>query len=117
MPKPNNRRNRAFFLTDAIVGLGILAVLGVVLATEVGWHTQAMQKLANRRAASHLAESAVFQLQQGRRLPNVTGQVTVQPLTNLGAVPRYQWVRVVANDEGQTAALVGLVRRDALGGK
>jgi type II secretory pathway pseudopilin PulG len=113
------KQRRAFMLLDAIVGLAILALLGVIIAAEMSWHARAAQRLANIRAASELAESALFDLQQGHPLHPDGGndQTKVEQLAGGDPIPHSAWVRVTATHDGQSALLVGLVKADVVGDK
>lgn len=113
------KRHRAFMVMDAIVGLAILALLGVIVAGELTWHARAAKRLANVRAAAQLAESALFDLQQGHQPSTAQGtdQIKVEQLSGGDPMSHRSWVRVTATLDGQSAALVGLVNADALGEK
>jgi type II secretory pathway pseudopilin PulG len=104
---------------DAIVGLAILALLGVIVATELSWHARAAKRLSNVRAASQIAELALFDLQQGQQPPTVQGtdQITVEQLGGGDQISHGAWVRVTATFDGQSAVLVGLVNADTRGNK
>src|SRR3712207_4039456 len=90
-------RRRGFVSVDAVIGLGIVAVLAAALAVAVNRKQHAADRLADMRDASSAAEHALAQMQTGGA-PAFTGvQVERQQPGDDAAVPAgYVWVRVRA---------------------
>jgi hypothetical protein len=95
-------------MVDALLGLIVVGVLAVVIATAVRWERRASDGLADARAATTAAERALVDLAQGRRIADAA--VQVDPLAGGADVAGHHWVRVTATVDGHRAALVGLAR-------
>jgi hypothetical protein len=115
IPTQTRQQRRGFFVTDAVIGLILLAVVGIAVATVCRWQSRAAKRLADQRAATRAAEYALIELHQGHPVPAQLGEpavVRVEPASDGGAaVDGYQWVRVTARCDGQSIALVGLARK------
>ena len=118
-------RRRAFLEIDVLAGLVIVGALTLALGAVLGRQHRAVQKLADNRAAMHLAEAVLTDLQAGRGRsqtgadPDVT--VTLRRVDRVGDQPGVAagpdaWVEVVASVRGGRASLLGAVPRDAAGG-
>ena len=105
---------RAFFTTDALVGLIVVAALAAALAVAAGRQRRAITRLADSRAAVHLAERAIASLQTARPVPEPSAdeRIDVAPLPG-DAPPGQQWVRVTATVRERSFELVGVVPREA----
>jgi hypothetical protein len=106
------KSKRAFFTTDALVGLIVVAALASALAVTAGQQRRSITRLANSRAAIHLADRAMVSLQTSRTLPETSADegIAVAPLPD-DAPPGQQWVCVTATVRGRSFELVGLVPR------
>jgi hypothetical protein len=110
-------RYRGWILSDAVMAIGIIMVLGGIVATEMAWRAKAAQHLDNIRIATDEAELALTEMQQGHAPTDSSDSLRVERLTSTHQVANWQWVRVTARHGGQSATLIGLVRADATGGK
>jgi hypothetical protein len=101
-------------LADAVIGMAIFALLGVVLAKEMSQHARASHRLANLRAATWLAESTLCNLQQGHQPPAIapSDRIEIKRLDDASQVAHQAWVRVTATHEAESADLVGLIPGD-----
>ena len=111
-----NKRHRGFFLLDTIVGLIILAILGVVLGKAISWQQHSGQRLADVRAASRCAERTLLELQQGHEPPSMdTGEtVRIEPAIGGTEVNGFVWVRVTGSCNHSSVTLLGLSKREAM---
>jgi type II secretory pathway pseudopilin PulG len=107
MVKP---RPYGFFTIDALIGLFIIAALASALAVAMGRQRQSVTRFGDSRAAVHLAERALLNLQRGRPLPPVDDQtaISVKNLDTPGTGSQV-WVEVSATVRGRTQNLIGLV--------
>jgi hypothetical protein len=102
--------HRAFLTADLLVGLGIVAALGVSLFVTVGRAGRVVSKLSDARAAARAAEAAMADLQAERPLGIAPGMtVTVRPEPDGIPIPGHAWVRVNAVWADQSAELIGLI--------
>jgi hypothetical protein len=94
------------------VGLILVAALASALAVAAGRQRRSITRLADSRAAVHLADRSMVALQTSRTLPEASAdeQVAVVPLPD-DAPPGQQWVRVTATVRGRSFELVGIVPR------
>jgi len=104
------RRNGWIFL-EVLVATNVVGILAVVLATAVGAHQKAINHLADTRAASRLAESAILSMQSGQSpLPRGEDQsVAIHPISQATYFSGMSWVEIDASFHGRRAALIGLV--------
>lgn len=104
----------AFFTTDALVGLIIVAALAAALAVAAGQQRRSVTRLSDSREAIHLADRAMVLLQTGRPVPAAAAdeRVDVEPLPD-DAPGGQRWVRVTATVRARSFELVGLVPREA----
>jgi type II secretory pathway pseudopilin PulG len=113
--RASTARCRGFFVADVVVGLILLAVVGVAVATVCRWQSRAAKQLGDQRAATRAAEYALIELHQGRPAPAQLGEpavVRVEPASGGGAVlDGYQWVRVTATCDGRSITLLGLAKK------
>jgi type II secretory pathway pseudopilin PulG len=108
------RRRRGFFIGEAMVGLGILAVAATVLVVATMRQTSASHVLINGRTATRAAEAALIRLQA--HLPistNPEDNIQVRAMAEQ-ATEGHHWLQVSATVDGQTRVLVGLVPDDAI---
>jgi hypothetical protein len=62
-------KRRGIMMTDAVLGLALLAMVAALLAATVARHAQANERLAGSRAAMRYAERVVGDLQLGQAPP------------------------------------------------
>jgi type II secretory pathway pseudopilin PulG len=120
-PRPRRRRPGAgrggFFEIDILAGLVIVGALALALAAVLGRQHRAVQKLADARAATQLAESVLTDLQAGRggeRPAEDDVSVEVKPVGDAAAAAGARagaWAEVVVRVRGARASLVGPVPR------
>ncbi len=95
---------------DAVVGLGIVSSLSIVLVTTVSRQHTAELRLADARAALHLAEQTLLNVQHGQPAPLLAPDSRLQLIPVTGDTPKgYGWVRVSATVHGLERSLVGIV--------
>lgn len=115
-------RRRAFIFADAVIGLTVIGIIAGLLAVAVNRQHAAMSRLANSRAASDLAQSAVSTLQQGRAFPGdprIEVLVLAPPQEAGGeaisnVIGGKRWVQVRATLNGHTEQLIALVPKEKL---
>jgi len=113
------RPRRGVFLTDMIVGMTIMLLLGAVLASAAIRRNKGAEQLADSRHATRIAEQALTALQLGQTSPTPPEGATIEivPIDGVKDVPSgYKWVAVRVLHKNRTANLTGLVRADAKGG-
>jgi type II secretory pathway pseudopilin PulG len=113
------RRRRGLFLVDVVVGLAILALVGVIFAVAVGRQNRAAQRLGDQREAVRLAEAALTSLQAGGGAapsppPLADVSVTVRALPDPPPSPGTRWAEARADVRGRTATLIGAVPAGAV---
>jgi type II secretory pathway pseudopilin PulG len=111
-----NKRHRGFFLLDTIVGLIILAILGVVLGKAISWQQRSEQRLADVRMASHCAERTLLELRDGHEPPllDVDETVRIEPAIGGAEINGFVWVRVTGSCHRSSVTLLGLAKRGAM---
>jgi hypothetical protein len=119
-------RRKGYFLADAIVGLGLLGILGGVLVAGARDYGRIDARLSQRAAAARQAESVLQQLHAGQVVPS-SPTVQIEPLSSDNTPPGFRWVQVRvgavagAGAEGDshaaTATLTGLVPLGPTGGR
>jgi type II secretory pathway pseudopilin PulG len=115
------RHPRGFFLTDTIVGIGILVVLSIVLTAAIVQFRKGAVRLADSRSAQRLAEQTLLSLQSGQPAPTAAEGETIDiaPLTasETRDLPTgCTWVRVRTTHNARAAELIGVVKADAVKG-
>jgi len=110
---PRRRRRHGIFLTDAMIGFAITAVLALALVTAITKARRAETRLDEGAAAMRIARRAMADLRQGKPLAKITDdaetEIKVTPLDG-GAKPANQtWASVSVTYHGRSASLVGLV--------
>jgi type II secretory pathway pseudopilin PulG len=107
---------RGIFIAETITAIGLIALIGVLLAVAVGRHHRGSDRLAESRAAVNLAEDALTALQAGQAIgqsaPGIS--VKVEKLDTPASVPGMVWATVQTQVNGRGATITGLVRADAL---
>jgi hypothetical protein len=105
-----NRSSRAFVLTDAVLGIAIMAFLTGVVVVDMSWRAKADKRLENFRAASAEAELVLSELHAGQStgILVTSNEVHLEYPQGGARIPGYIWVRVIVTLHGQTVALVGL---------
>ena len=114
--RTDSRRRRGLMITDAVIGLGILAALLAITAITVG-HDQRVQRSAGEhRQLTFEAEAALLALQADQLPSPPADPETVLHFTQpQGDAPAgMKWVTVVAKKGNQSAEVIGLVPIDAL---
>ena len=101
-------------LADAMIGLTILAILGVVIATAMNWRQRSSERLADYRAATRAAERTLFELHQGQHptAPDASAMVRVEPVADGQEIDGFRWVRVTAMCKRGVVTLVGLAKTE-----
>ena len=108
------KRRRGWVFVDVVMGLILLGLIGTMLAAAATWHYRLLQHLADSRAATRAAESALVSMQAGE--PVGQGKFAVHALPTASDSPGMQWVEVSATVDGRSASLVGLVPAKAVHG-
>ena len=109
------RSRRGIFAAETIVALGLIVLLGVLLATAVGKHHRGSTRLAESRAAVNLAEDVLTALQGGQPLPQTSPGTSfkLEKLDTASPVKGMIWATVHTQVNGRAAALTGLVPASA----
>lgn len=103
-----------FFTADIIVSLGILTLLGILLAGAQGRQNQAAKKLADTRSAGRMAERVLLDLQHHQSFaPPADVKLSIEKL-NTSAPAGWSWAQVDAKVRGRSATLWGLVPDESL---
>src|SRR5262249_28813920 len=105
---PRRSRNpRGFFLTDTIIGIGILGILTIVLTSAAGHYHRGSERLTDSRQAARLAEQTLLAIQSNQSPPAAgEGQsITITPLAGeMRDLPKgCVWVRVEVAHNGRHA--------------
>jgi hypothetical protein len=102
----NNRtRYHGIFIADAVTGLGILLVLGIILGTAIKRYHAGTDRLTDTRFATRLAEQTLLSLQSGQPAPKAAEGDTIE----VTPIPDGNWVRVRVTHRGRAAELLGVV--------
>jgi type II secretory pathway pseudopilin PulG len=107
------RRNRGgWFITDAIVAMGIILILIAALATAATRDRRGGDRLADSREAIRLAEQTLTALQAGAAPPTPLEGATIEitPLHSVETIPGFAWVRVQVTNHSRIGSLTGLAR-------
>ena len=106
-----------FFLTDLIIGIGLLVVLAIVLTAGSSQYRRGSERLADSRQATRLAEQVMLALQSNEKAPTAGNGETIEivrlPETR-DLPPGCAWARVGVHRNGRSAELIGLVHADAI---
>jgi hypothetical protein len=103
---------RGFFVSDAVVGLGILAAVALGVAAASRSAGVAATRLADQRSAVRLAENVLVVLQSGEAIDDAWQErITLRPLPDAPPVGQRVWIEVQAKVGHATASLAGLVDR------
>ena len=110
------QRRRAFMAVDMLFGIVIVMGLTVTLAGILHRERSAENALADSRAAVHLAEHALLNLQHGQLAPQpgTDERLSIQPATSGRAPPGFAWTKVDAMVRGQHRSLLGVVPASSL---
>jgi len=109
---PRRRRRHGIFLTDAMIGFAITAVLALALVTAITKARRAETRLDEGAAAMRIARRAMADLRQGKPPPNVDDadtEIKVTTLTGGAKATDQIWANVTVTYHGRGASLVGLV--------
>lgn len=115
------RRCAGIFITDAVIGLAVLAVLFTITAVTLGHDYRAQRAAVDHRRLTTAAEQAMLALQLGYP-PDDAARDAAAPARSAGHTlalafdrlpdgepPDGQvWVRVTATHNGQSVELIGL---------
>ena len=110
------RRRRGLMITDAVIGLSVLAALLAITAITVGHDQRATRAAQAHRQLTFEAEAALLALQAGE-LPGAPADPSTALFfteSQADAPPGTKWITVVAKKDDQSSELVGLVPADAL---
>lgn len=102
---------RGIMLLDAMIALGIVAILILVLSIAMARQQRASRALAEHRRAIRAAEAAMMRMQAGQDLPDnlFDVQLSQQPLASNTAPAGYHWIHIEAKADHQQSDLIGLV--------
>jgi hypothetical protein len=119
MKSSRRQRRTGFIMTDLVIGLGLVTIVGLLLAGAVGRSGATEQRLADQRAAVRVAEHAMLNLQRHQPLPQLGGDVRIatRAVDGADAPAGFSWTAVDATVRGRRATLVGLVPADTGGSK
>ena len=109
-------RRRGIMLTDVVLGLALLATIGVLLSATVGRHGKATARLSASRAALRAAEHVMTDLQRGQAPPASDERTRwdVRRLESPAALAGQVWVEVHVVHRERSATLTGLVPASSL---
>lgn len=109
-------RRHAFMAVDMLFGIIIVMSVAAALAGILRHQRAAEIALANSRAAVHLAEHALLNLQHGQALPRPGNdeRLSIQPAATGHAPAGFAWAKVDAVVRGQHRALLGVVPASSL---
>ncbi len=110
------RSRRGWVLLEVLMGMIIVSILGAILGGGAAMHQRGLKHLADTRAASRLAESALLSMQSGQT-PHAASPGAPGPAVrelSPADVAGMSWVEVRATVHGRAASLVGLVPRNAI---
>jgi len=114
-------RNRGWVFMEVLVATMLVGILAIILSKAAGAHQNGISHLADMRAASRLAESAMLSMQVGQsRVPVDENQsIAVRPVSQGTEISGMSWVEIDATVHGRSAELVGLVPSGSIpnGGK
>lgn len=97
-------------MTDAVLGIVLLAMVAALLATTLAQHTAANERLAASRAATRFAERVVADLQLGQAPPASDEQSRWDVVRLETPAPRGQvWVEVRVIHRGREATMIAVV--------
>ncbi|MGN6507084.1 MAG: hypothetical protein ACTHM6_16135 [Tepidisphaeraceae bacterium] len=100
-------RRRGIMFVDAVIGLGLVSLIAMVLLLAKAGVHRLDEALADRRAATRMAELRLLDL--NRPAASTDAGVRVNDL-NVAAPTGWKWVSVDAIKNGRHGELVGLVR-------
>ena len=101
-------------MLDVTIGLIIIALVGVILAMAVGRQQRGLQRLAESREATRLAESVLAQLQTGGPMPPAEARQAVSVQVSGEQAPAGKvWAEVSVDVNGRRASLWGPVPASA----
>ncbi len=94
-----------------MVGLFIVSMVAILLASAVTRQNSAQRRLADSRAATRLAEHALLNLQLAQPLPQPAAaeQIEIHPTAGGQAPAGYTWAVAHAAVRGQQATVFGVV--------
>jgi type II secretory pathway pseudopilin PulG len=103
------RKHGGWFLIDALVAIGVIALLTTALATSMTKQRRAEDRLAASRESIRLAEQALVALQarQSAPVPPEGTTLDIAP-ADASAPAGWRWVTVRVTREGRTITLTGL---------
>ena len=117
MRRSTNDSRAGFIMTDLVIGLGLVTVVGLLLSGAVGRAASTEQRMADQRAAARVAERAMLDLQHRQPVPSLGGDVRiiVRPVAGDTAPTGFKWTAIDATVRGRRATLIGLIPIDAGG--
>ena len=113
MKRMRRQVRRGFFATETVVGLSIILLLIMALATAVQRHQKGSDRLSDSREMMRLAEQTITAMQLGETPPTAAAgtNVTVISLDRPTGMEKLQWVRVTVSRGGRSVTLVGMARK------
>ena len=102
---------RGIMLLDALIALGVVAILILVLSVAMTRQQRASRALAEHRRAIRAAEAGLSRMQAGQDLPEnlFDARLSQQPVNSSAAPAGYHWIRIEAKVDRQQSDLIGLV--------
>ena len=105
-------------LADVVLGLALLATVGVLLTATVGQHAKATERLSASRAALRAAERILTDLQTGGVPPPSDARVRWDVRRLASPAPRGRvWVEVRVSHRDRSTALTGLIPASSFTGE
>lgn len=103
------RKRGGWFLIDALVAIGVIALLTTALATSMTKQRRAEDRLAASRESVRLAEQALVALQAKQSAPQPPEGTSLQVLPSDASAPAgWRWVTVRVTRDGRTITVTGL---------
>ena len=103
------RKRGGWFLIDALVAIGVIALLTAALATTMTKQRRAEDRLAASRESVRLAEQALVSLQARQPAPQPPEGTSLDIAPADAVAPAgWRWVTVRVTRDGRTITLTGL---------
>jgi hypothetical protein len=111
-------RSRGWVFMDVLVATMLVGILAIILSKAIGAHQSGINHLADTRAASRLAESAMSSMQSGEApmAGDANQSIAIRKDSPAAGITGMSWVEVDAGVDGRHASLVGLVPLDSIPG-
>lgn len=109
---PYRTKQRGLIITDAVIGLAVLAVLLAITAITVGQDKRVQRTAEEHRGLTYEAEAALTALQAEQPLQTPTNPAVKLSHAVMDAEatpPNRVWLRITASDGQQSSEVIGLV--------